>query len=54
MLDLAHPELDWVAHRRRAWASKASRADTAGNSFDAFQSAMSARGPRLIEAVLSR
>lgn len=48
---LGQPELDWVG-LARAMGVEASRAESAGAFSDQFESAIRARGPRLIEAVI--
>ena len=53
MLDLHNPVLDWVA-LAQGMGVEASRADTAEEFAGQFAAAMAGRGPRLIEAVLSR
>jgi acetolactate synthase I/II/III large subunit len=53
MLDLHNPVLDWVA-LAQGMGVEASRAETAEAFADQFAAAMAGRGPRLIEAVLSR
>ncbi|HXZ02953.1 MAG TPA: acetolactate synthase large subunit [Stellaceae bacterium] len=53
MLDLGDPALDWVS-LARGMGVEASRAATAEEFADQFAAAMAGRGPRLIEAVLSR
>ncbi|WP_184078856.1 acetolactate synthase large subunit [Sphingobium subterraneum] len=51
LLDLTNPELDWVS-LGRGLGVESSRATTAEELADQFQSAMKGRGPRLIEAVM--
>ncbi len=51
MFDLSNPELDWTA-LARGMGVEASRAVTADEFHAQLASAMAARGPRLIEAVL--
>ena len=51
MLDIANPALDWVA-LATSMGVEAARVDSIETFDDAFASAMRARGPRLIEAVL--
>ncbi|WP_323010904.1 acetolactate synthase large subunit [Paracoccus sp. (in: a-proteobacteria)] len=51
MLDLDDPALDWV-HIANGMGVEAARADTAEAFFDLLRSAMSRKGPFLIEAVL--
>jgi acetolactate synthase-1/2/3 large subunit len=51
MLDLGNPDLDWVA-LASGMGVEAVRADSVDAFRDAFASAMSQQGPRLIEAVL--
>ncbi|MGO8916197.1 MAG: acetolactate synthase large subunit [Stellaceae bacterium] len=53
MLDLSNPVLDWVS-LAQGMGVEASRAATAEEFADQFAAAMAGRGPRLIEAVLSR
>jgi acetolactate synthase I/II/III large subunit len=53
MLDLHDPVLDWTS-LARGMGVEASRAETAEQFAAQFSSAMAARGPRLIEAVISR
>ena len=53
MLDLHDPVLDWVS-LARGMGVEASRASTAEEFAAQFSSAMAGRGPRLIEAVISR
>jgi acetolactate synthase I/II/III large subunit len=53
MLDLHDPVLDWVS-LARGMGVEASRAATAEEFAAQFSSAMATRGPRLIEAVISR
>ncbi len=53
MLDLHDPVLDWVS-LAQGMGVEASRAATAEDFADQFAAAMAGRGPRLIEAVLSR
>ena len=53
MLDLHDPALDWVS-LARGMGVEASRAATAEEFAAQFSSAMTGRGPRLIEAVISR
>jgi acetolactate synthase-1/2/3 large subunit len=51
MLDLGNPDLDWVA-LAAGMGVEAVRVDSIDAFRDAFASAMTQRGPRLIEAVL--
>lgn len=51
LLNLTDPELDWVS-LARGMGVEASRATTAEELADQFQSAMQSTGPRLIEAVM--
>ncbi|MBN9590815.1 MAG: acetolactate synthase large subunit, partial [Alphaproteobacteria bacterium] len=51
MLDLHNPSLDWVA-LAKGMGVEASRAETIADFSAQFASAINARGPRLIEAVL--
>jgi acetolactate synthase-1/2/3 large subunit len=51
MLDLHNPELDWV-RLAGGMGVEASRAETIADFEAQFASAIAARGPRLIEAVL--
>jgi acetolactate synthase-1/2/3 large subunit len=51
MLDLHNPELDFVK-LAQGMGVEASRADTVEAFEDQFASAMSGRGPRLIEVVV--
>ena len=51
MLDLHNPELDFVS-LARGMGVEASRAETIEEFAAQFASAMKAKGPRLIEAVL--
>jgi acetolactate synthase I/II/III large subunit len=53
MLDLHEPVLDWVS-LAQGMGVEASRAATAEEFANQFAAAMAGRGPRLIEAVLSR
>jgi acetolactate synthase I/II/III large subunit len=53
MLDLHDPVLDWVS-LAQGMGVEASRASTAEEFSAQFSSAMATRGPRLIEAVISR
>lgn len=53
MLDLHDPALDWVS-LARGMGVEASCAETAEQFAAQFASAMTSRGPRLIEAVISR
>ena len=53
VLDLHNPVLDWVS-LAQGMGVEASRATTAEEFAAQFSSAMTARGPRLIEAVVSR
>ena len=53
MLDLHDPVLDWVS-LARGMGVEASRATTAEEFTAQFSAAMASRGPRLIEAVISR
>jgi len=53
VLDLHNPVLDWVS-LAQGMGVEASRATTAEELAAQFSSAMAARGPRLIEAVVSR
>jgi acetolactate synthase I/II/III large subunit len=53
VLDLHNPVLDWVS-LAQGMGVEASRATTAEELAAQFASAMAARGPRLIEAVVSR
>jgi acetolactate synthase-1/2/3 large subunit len=53
VLDLHNPVLDWVS-LARGMGVEASRAETAEELAAQFSSAMASRGPRLIEAVVSR
>jgi acetolactate synthase-1/2/3 large subunit len=53
MLDLHNPALDWVA-LAQGMGVEASRAATAEEFAAQFASAMAGRGPRLIEALLTR
>ena len=51
MLDIGNPDLDWVA-LATGMGVEAVRVDSVDAFRDAFASAMSQQGPRLIEAVL--
>ncbi|MCY1283590.1 putative acetolactate synthase large subunit IlvX [compost metagenome] len=51
MLDLHNPEMDWVKIAE-GFGVEASRATTAEEFNDLYQSAMRGRGPRLIEAII--
>jgi len=51
MFDLKSPQLDWVK-LAQGMGVEASRAETAEDFAAQFASAMSAKGPRLIEAVI--
>jgi acetolactate synthase-1/2/3 large subunit len=51
MLDLSNPTLDWV-QLAQGMGVEASRAETAEDFSDQFASAVAAKGPRLIEAVI--
>jgi acetolactate synthase-1/2/3 large subunit len=51
MFDIDNPDLDWVK-LAEGMGVEACRTDTAARFAKAFQSAMSGKGPRLIEAVL--
>jgi acetolactate synthase I/II/III large subunit len=51
MLDLGNPALDWVA-LATGMGVEAVRVDSIDAFRDAFASAMSQQGPRLIEAVV--
>jgi acetolactate synthase I/II/III large subunit len=51
MLDIGHPDLDWVA-LARAQGVEAERAHDARQFAAIFENAMKQKGPRLIEAVL--
>ena len=51
LLDLTNPEIDWVS-LARSLGVESSRAATVEELADQFGSAMKARGPRLIEAVM--
>jgi acetolactate synthase-1/2/3 large subunit len=53
VLDLHNPVLDWVS-LAQGMGVEASRAETAEELAAQFASAMASRGPRLIEAVVSR
>jgi len=52
MMDIGHPDLDWVA-LARGQGVPAARAHTAAEFAAQFEAAMGERGPRLIEAVLA-
>jgi len=52
MMDIGHPDLDWVA-LARGQGVEATRATTAAEFAAQFGAAMRERGPRLIEAVLA-
>jgi acetolactate synthase-1/2/3 large subunit len=51
MLDIGHPDLDWVA-LARGMGVEAERAPDCAEFARAFEDAMKSKGPRLIEAVL--
>ena len=51
MLDIGHPDLDWVA-LARGMGVEAERARDCTEFARAFEDAMKSKGPRLIEAVL--
>ena len=51
MLDIGHPDLDWVA-LARGMGVEAERAQDCAQFARAFEDAMKRKGPRLIEAVL--
>ena len=51
MLDIGHPDLDWVA-LARGMGVEAERAQDCAEFAAAFEDAMKHKGPRLIEAVL--
>ena len=51
MIDIGHPELDWVA-LARGMGVEAERTRDCAEFARAFEDAMRQKGPRLIEAVL--
>jgi acetolactate synthase-1/2/3 large subunit len=51
LLDLHDPSLDWV-HIAEGLGVQAVRAETTRDFADALRSALAAKGPRLIEAVI--